>query len=84
MLLNNVAWGLAASPGAEFLDPKVAVTLARKAVELDPKSGTIWNTLGVTHYRAGDYRATVVALERSRQLGGGHDSWDWFFLAMAH
>jgi tetratricopeptide (TPR) repeat protein len=82
--LNNVAWLFVTSPAAEHRDPKLAVTLATKAVELAPKAGLIWNTLGVAHYRAGDYRAAVVALEKSRELQRGHDSFDWFFLAMAH
>jgi tetratricopeptide (TPR) repeat protein len=82
--LNNVAWALATCPEGEFPDPKRAVALAKKAVELDPQSGMIWNTLGVAHYRAGDYRAAVVALEKSRELQRGHESFDWFFLAMAH
>jgi tetratricopeptide (TPR) repeat protein len=82
--LNSAAWHLATSSGAELLDPKWAVMLATKAVELAPKAGLIWNTLGVAHYRAGDYRAAVVALEKSRELQRGNDSFDWFFLAMAH
>ena len=61
-----------------------AVELAKKAVELAPKQGTFWNTLGVAHYRAGDWKAAVAALEKSEELRNGGDSFDWFFLAMAH
>jgi tetratricopeptide (TPR) repeat protein len=68
----------------EFPEPKVAAALARKAVELDSKSWMIWNTLGVAHYRAGDNRAAIVALEKSIELGKGGSSFDWLFLAMAH
>jgi hypothetical protein len=43
------------------------------------------NTLGVAHYRAGDWNAAIVALEKSVQLDGGSaHSWNAFFLAMAH
>jgi tetratricopeptide (TPR) repeat protein len=85
-LLNNVAWYWATAPEVEFRDPKRAVTLATRAVGLDPNSWTIWNTLGVAHYRAGDCRDAVVALEKSSELRGNGDrgSFDWFFLAMAH
>jgi tetratricopeptide (TPR) repeat protein len=82
--LNNVAWHLATSPGAEFPDPKVPVALARKAVELAPKAGSFWNTLGVAHYRAGNYRDAVAALKKSSELNAGHERFEWFFLAMAH
>ena len=58
--------------------------LARKAVWLVPKSGVFWNTLGVALYRAGDGRQAIAALTRSMELRKGGDSFDWFFLAMAH
>jgi tetratricopeptide (TPR) repeat protein len=38
----------------------------------------------VAHYRAGDWKAAIGALEKSRDLRKGGDSFDWFFLAMAH
>ena len=61
-----------------------ALNLAKKAVELAPKEGTFQNTLGVAHYRAGDWKAAITALEKSMELRKGGDSFDWFFLAMSH
>src|SRR5205823_3087568 len=55
-----------------------------KAVELSPRDGAIWNTLGVAQYRAGDWKAAITSLEKSMSLRNGGDSADWFFLAMAH
>ena len=49
-----------------------------------PKEGTFWNTLGVAHFRTGDWNAAIAALTRSMDLRTGGDSNDWFFLAMAH
>src|SRR5262249_11242798 len=71
-------------PGPLFPNSGQAVQLATRAVELGPKQPTIWNTLGAAHYRAGDWKASVGALHQSMDLGGGGDSFDWFFLAMAH
>jgi uncharacterized protein HemY len=81
--LYSVAWLLATSSAAELRDPKRAVALATKAVELAPKVRLIWNTLGAAHYRAGDWKAAITALERSMELRQGGDAFDWFFLAMA-
>ena len=38
----------------------------------------------MAHYRAGEWKAAIVALEKSMALRKGGDSFDWFFLAMAH
>ena len=80
---NELAWRLAASPIEQFRDPARAVELAKKAVELAPKDGNSRNTLGVSQYRAGDWQASIEALEMSMELRKGGDASDWFFLAMA-
>jgi serine/threonine protein kinase/Flp pilus assembly protein TadD len=72
--LNEVAWLLATSSAAEFRDPKRAVALATKAVELAPKGRLIWNTLGAAHYRAGDWKAAIIW----NTLGAAHyRAGDW-------
>jgi tetratricopeptide (TPR) repeat protein len=81
---NNLAWLLTTCPDSKLRDPSRAVELAKKAVELAPKEGTLWNTLGVAQYRAGDWKAAIEALSKSMELRNGGDSNDWFFLAMAH
>jgi tetratricopeptide (TPR) repeat protein len=59
--------------------------LAKTAVELEPLQGMYWNTLGVAHYRIGDWKAAIEALKKSDELlPGQHFSFDAFFLAMAH
>jgi tetratricopeptide (TPR) repeat protein len=81
---NKLAWLLATCPDPKLRDPARAVEHARRAVELAPESGTVRNTLGVAHYRAGDWAAAVAALEKSVELRKGGDGFDWFFLAMAY
>jgi len=81
---NELAWLLATHPNPKARDPRRAVELAKKAVELAPKVGMFWNTLGVARYRAGAWKAALAALEKSMELGHGGDSIDWFFLAMSH
>jgi tetratricopeptide (TPR) repeat protein/serine/threonine protein kinase len=61
-----------------------AIELAEIAVKLDPKKRTYRNTLGVAHYRAGNWKEASVAIEQSMAMAKGGDSFDWFFLAMIH
>jgi tetratricopeptide (TPR) repeat protein len=83
-VLNALAWFLATCPDGKFRDPAQAVELARKAVKLQASSAAAWNTLGVAHYRAGSWKASIEALQKSMDLNKGGDANDWFFLAMAH
>src|SRR5262249_47133440 len=83
--LNESAWSQAGSRVARwYRDPTRAVELAKIAVELTPKSGDSWNTLGVANYRAGDWQAAVEALQKSNTIRNDGGSSDFFFLAMAH
>jgi serine/threonine protein kinase/WD40 repeat protein len=80
---KNLAWALATDPDSELRSPARAVAHALRAVELEPKNGTFWNTLGAAQYRAGDWQAAVEALAKSMELRLGGDAFDFFFLAMA-
>jgi eukaryotic-like serine/threonine-protein kinase len=84
VLCNNLARLLATCPDPSVRDPGRAVELAKRAVELAPKQGKYWHTLGMAHYRAGDSKAALAALEKATTLRNGGNSYDWFFLAMAH
>ena len=81
-LRNNLAWLIARRMGPPD-DPSRAVKLAQEATSLAPANGAYWNTLGVAHYRAGDWKAAAAALEQSTRLRSGGDAYDWLFLSMA-
>jgi len=81
---NELAWFLVANPEPRLWKPAEAVRLAQMAVQGQSKHGTFWNTLGVAHYRSGNDKAAIAALETSMGLSAGGDSFDWFFLALAH
>jgi tetratricopeptide (TPR) repeat protein len=59
---------------------------AWKTVELAPQSGLAWTVLGMAHYRLGEWKAGIKALEKACALYDpkGGDAAQWFFLAMAH
>jgi tetratricopeptide (TPR) repeat protein len=79
-----VAWFLATCAEPQLRDPDRAVLLATKAVQSAPGNGFCWQTLGVAEYRVGKWKAALQALDRVRELGSAGDSFEWFFLAMAH
>jgi serine/threonine protein kinase len=81
---NDLAWLQATRPDVPFRDPAGAVASACKAVELDPTKGAYWNTLGVAYCQARQAKEALAALAKSMELRRGGDSFDWFFLAMAH
>ena len=66
---NSLAWLLATCPDPERRKPAEAVAIAMKAVELTPKESTCWNTLGVAHYRNGQWTEAIRTLKKSMELG---------------
>jgi tetratricopeptide (TPR) repeat protein len=82
--LNDRAWQLLTGPPAER-DPRRALELSRKAVEVEPGEPMYLNTLGVALYRNGRWTEAMAALEKSLAAGKGKwDAFDLFFLAMCH
>jgi tetratricopeptide (TPR) repeat protein/serine/threonine protein kinase len=82
---NDLAWLLATCPDAKLREPHRAVELAQKAVQLAPKDGDYWSTVGVAYYRADDWKNAVTALEKSLELSPEESVADnGFFLAMSH
>ena len=81
---NDLAWLLATCSEVTLRDPARALDSAQKAVELAPNEGSNWNTLGAANYRVEEWAAAIDCLNKSGELRKGGDSFDWFFLAMAH
>jgi serine/threonine protein kinase/tetratricopeptide (TPR) repeat protein len=83
----NLAWLLTTCPVQKLRDPARALVVANRAVEIGPGSEVAWQVLGWAHYRNRAWKASIEALEKSMKLQKnpqGGDSWQWFFLAMAH
>jgi serine/threonine protein kinase/tetratricopeptide (TPR) repeat protein len=83
-VLNGLAWILADCPDAARRDPQRAVELATKAVHNAADVWNFHNTLGITHYRTGQWRDAITDLRRSMALAGGDNEWNLFFLGMSH
>jgi tetratricopeptide (TPR) repeat protein len=85
LALNDRAWALATALDAAQREPDRAVKLAKEAIELAPKAGNHWNTLGAAYYRAGNWKESITALQKYRELRTDDAEWtNPFFLAMAH
>jgi serine/threonine protein kinase/tetratricopeptide (TPR) repeat protein len=85
---NAWAWRLATDPDPGSRDPRRAVELAKEAITSAPEGVNFFGTLGVAHYRTGEYPAAVTELEKAIELRGGDDphssAVEAFFLTMAH
>ena len=84
--LGTKGWDLANNPDPKLRDPKRAVELCKEAVEVAPQSDVAWQFLGWVQYRAGNWKASIEALEKSCKLqaGGTGDSYQWIVLALSH
>jgi serine/threonine protein kinase/tetratricopeptide (TPR) repeat protein len=81
---NNIAWMLSTCSDLKFRDTEMALTHAKKALELDSSNPFSFAGLGVAQYRNGDYKAAIAALERLMELRKGGVWGGGFFLAMSH
>jgi tetratricopeptide (TPR) repeat protein len=81
---NDLAWLLLNHPDPASRNPGAALALCGQAVQRCPGSAVYWNTLGVAHFRAGDFKSAVIALERAMDLTGEGTPFDHVFLAMVH
>jgi len=76
---NCLARLLVWAQGPPFPGAARAVALAKHAVRLNPEQGISWFTFGVAHYRAGNWKESLEAMERSLKLRFTHPSGGWFF-----
>jgi tetratricopeptide (TPR) repeat protein len=81
---NDFAWLLVnwPRPGVDHFEE--AIDLAKKAVKATPTAGNYWGTLGIAHYRTGQWSDALAAFQQAAKLRNGGDGLDWLFLAMAH
>jgi tetratricopeptide (TPR) repeat protein len=75
---------LATNPDPALRDGKLAVALAKQAVDLNKSNAFYWQTLAWAQYRAGDWKEAIAAMEKVKHLGSAGASTEWFLLAMAH
>lgn len=78
---NNVAWFLLTHDDVKQRRPQEALSLSRKAMELDPKSWVHLDTHSVAAYRNGSWQESLDSREKMIKLRKARTE-DKFFLAM--
>ena len=68
----------------EFRNSAEALLAASAAVAEEPFVTQYLNSLGIAQYRAGKWDEAIRSLNKSVEVNGSADSFDAFFLAMAH
>src|SRR5439155_18443629 len=82
---NMVARELAMSSIPCYRESGLAVELAKQATRQAPGVTAHWNTLGLAHYRKGQWQAAVNALEEAEKMARGKPFiLHAFLLAMCH
>ncbi len=83
-VLTRKGWDLANHPDPKLRDPKRAIEASKEAVEVAPQSVLAWQYLGWVHYRAGNWKASIEALETSCKLQNPGDYGQWIVMSLAH
>jgi serine/threonine protein kinase/tetratricopeptide (TPR) repeat protein len=79
---NNLAFVLCDCLEVELRDPKEAVALATQALALAPREPAFWTTMGLAHYRAGEWPKAETAINKSMELSPASNAQNWLLLAM--
>jgi tetratricopeptide (TPR) repeat protein len=68
----------------QFRDTSRAIELAKKRVARNPQVPDYWTTLGLAHYRAGNWAEAVETLEEAVRITPFNNGSEHFLLAMAY
>ncbi|MHC4865807.1 MAG: tetratricopeptide repeat protein [Planctomycetota bacterium] len=72
-------------PDARFHDPNRAIQMLHDLIREFPESEVTWRVLGGVYCRAGQWQASIEALERAMELRpNGSEGRDFFLLAIAY
>jgi serine/threonine protein kinase/tetratricopeptide (TPR) repeat protein len=81
---NNLAWNLVTAPDPAIRQPDEALLHVKRSLELAARAAPTWNTLGLVHYRRGEWPQAASALQKSEELQSGGQIHNWLLLAMVH
>jgi serine/threonine protein kinase len=79
---SQLAFLLCDCQETELRDPIRALALAMHALSLVPQQREFWITVGLAHYRVGEWPQARAALEKAMALGAGGGAHEWLLLAL--
>jgi tetratricopeptide (TPR) repeat protein len=83
--LPGTPWVLVQAQGGDKKSYATALQQARAAAKGNPPHPFILRTLGVAHYRLGDWKQAIANLEKAEELAPDrYLAWNDLFLCMAH
>ena len=83
---ENLAVLLVLNPNTDVDDPQEGVRLMKEATKLMPEKASLWLLLAQCHFRLGNWKACIDAVQTSAQTGGNGklNPNEKFVMAMAH
>jgi serine/threonine protein kinase len=67
---HHLSWVLATCPAKQFRDPRRAVSLAKRVLQISAKNPDLWNALGEAQISTGDYAAAIESFKTAKRLAG--------------
>ena len=81
----HLSYVLATCPAEQFRDPRRAVSLAKRALQLSPNSTRLYNALARAQMAAGDYEGAIETFQTAASIAGAeHPTHLRFALALAY
>jgi tetratricopeptide (TPR) repeat protein len=79
---DDVAWLLVTCPAKQFRDPERAIALAKKELQHEPLSASVWGILALAQMRSGKLQEASESVQQSMELSSGGNSLQWYGMAM--
>ncbi len=78
---SGLAWNFVSQAPLRPGDVAKAVRIARQAVDWDADRPDSWRSLGISCYRAGDWKSAATSFRTAMDLDKGGNAADWFLMA---
>jgi eukaryotic-like serine/threonine-protein kinase len=78
---SGLAWTIVSQARLRPIEVAQAIRIAQQAVDWDSQRSDAWRSLGMTCYRAGDWKSASSSLRQAMDLDRGGNAADWFLMA---
>ena len=78
---SGLAWTIVSQARLRPIEVAQAIRIAQQAVDWDSQRSDAWRSLGMTCYRAGDWKSASSSLRQAMDLDRGGNAADWFLMS---